>query len=123
MHSGPRALRLRVSSRDALDEYVDFIENEAALFAPAVEGVRFGALYVGGGTPSVLNAPQLDRLLGALHECFSFADRAHRTFEFDPAVMTPDRFEVIQRYGFHRYSFGIQSSSPDVSEAHGRGRQ
>lgn len=115
--------RLKVSSREALDAYVAFIEHEAALFGSALEGVAFGALYVGGGTPSVLSAEQLNRLMEALHRAFVFADGAQKNFEFDPMVMTPDRYEVISRFGFTRFSFGIQSVDVDVNALHNRGRQ
>lgn len=115
--------RLKVSSREALDEYVAFIEHESALFAPALEGIAFGALYVGGGTPSVLSAEQLRRLMGALHGSFTFAEGAQKNFEFDPMVMTPDRYDVISSFGFTRFSFGIQSVDVDVNALHNRGRQ
>ncbi|MCA9623682.1 MAG: radical SAM protein, partial [Myxococcales bacterium] len=115
--------RLKVSSREALDDYVTFIEQEARLFGPALAGVEFGALYVGGGTPSVLAADQLRRLLMALHESFTFAPGAQKNFEFDPMVMTADRYEVIAELGFTRYSFGIQSVDVEVNALHNRGRQ
>ena len=115
--------RLRVSSTSALDEYVSFIENEAAIFGPAVESAAFGAFYVGGGTPSVLNAKQLDRLFTALHRHFRFDPLAVKTFEYDPMVMTEDRFDVIRNFGFNRYSFGVQSIDVDVNALHNRGRQ
>jgi coproporphyrinogen III oxidase-like Fe-S oxidoreductase len=115
--------RLRVSSKEALNEYVAFIDNETRLFAPAFEGVQFGAIYVGGGTPSVLDPEQLDRLFGAIFGRFDFHPQAQKNFEYDPMVMTEARFDVVQRYGFTRYSFGIQSIDVDVNALHNRGRQ
>jgi hypothetical protein len=115
--------RLRVSSVEALDEYVDFLAAEAGLLGPALDGVKFGGFYVGGGTPSVLSAEQLDRLLGALHRAFKFTEEAQKTFEYDPMVMTDDRFAVLDRFGFRRYSFGIQSMDVSINRLHGRGPQ
>ena len=115
--------RLRVSNRQNLDQYVDFMVNEMRLLAPALAGARFGALYVGGGTPSVLDADQLDRLLGTLHDCFEFRDNPQKNFEYDPMVMTDDRHAVVKRYGFNRYSFGIQSLDAKINELHNRGPQ
>jgi hypothetical protein len=115
--------RLRVSSREALEEYVDFVASEAQLLAPPLESQTFGALFVGGGTPSVLSAAQLERLLAALHQRFRFADGAEKTFEYDPMVMTEERFRVLAQYGFQRFTFGIQSLDVKVSELHGRGKQ
>jgi coproporphyrinogen III oxidase-like Fe-S oxidoreductase len=115
--------RLRVSSPAALEEYVAFIEAEARLFAPAFAGLGFEALYVGGGTPSVLAADQLERVLGALHEAFTFAPDAQKTFEFDPMVMTDDRHRVVSSFGFRRFSFGIQSVDVSINRLHNRGAQ
>lgn len=115
--------RLRVSSREALDRYVRFIVSEAALFGDALSGARVGALYVGGGTPSVLAPDQLERLLGGLHDAFVFDEGAQKNFEYDPMVMTPERFAVVARFGFTRYSFGVQSIDVEVNALHNRGRQ
>ncbi len=115
--------RLRVSSTEALDAYAAFIAAEARLLAPALRGVRFGAIYIGGGTPSVLSARQLEVLFSALFASFDFEPHAQKTFEFDPMVMTEDRHEVVRRFGFSRFSFGIQSLQPDVNRSHNRGPQ
>jgi len=115
--------RLRVSSRDALDAYVRFLVEEATRLGPALAGTEFGSLYIGGGTPSVLSADQLETLLGGLHRAFRFRRNAHRTFEYDPMVMTADRADVLARFGFRRFSFGIQTMDVDVNRLHGRGPQ
>lgn len=115
--------RLRVSSRDALDRYVRFVVSEAAMFGEALGGARIGALYVGGGTPSVLAPDQLERLFTGIHDAFTFHERAQKNFEYDPMVMTPERFGVVERFGFTRYSFGIQSIDVAVNALHNRGRQ
>lgn len=115
--------RLHVSSRAGLDTFVASLEAEIRAFAPAVRGARFGALYVGGGTPSVLAADQLERLFTTLFESLEFRSGAQKNFEFDPMVMTQDRFAVLQRFGFTRYSFGIQSVDVEINRLHNRGAQ
>ncbi len=115
--------RLRVSSREGLDEFVTFIVTEARLFAPAFERVKIGGLYVGGGTPSVLAPDQLERLFETLMTSFAFHEGAQKNFEFDPMVMTEERYRVVQKYGFSRFSFGIQSVDVDVNRLHNRGSQ
>jgi len=54
---------------------------------------------------------------------FAFHDGAQKNFEFDPMVMTEDRYRVVQKYGFTRFSFGIQSVDVDVNRLHNRGSQ
>jgi coproporphyrinogen III oxidase-like Fe-S oxidoreductase len=115
--------RLRVSSREGLDEFVSFIVSEAKLFAPAFQNARFGGLFVGGGTPSVLAPDQLDRMFDTLMASFAFREGAQKNFEFDPMVMTEERYRVVEKYGFTRFSFGIQSVDVDVNRLHNRGSQ
>ncbi|MCA9592839.1 MAG: radical SAM protein [Myxococcales bacterium] len=115
--------RLHVASRAGLDEFVASIEAEVRLFAPAFRGVKFGALFVGGGTPSVLSPSQLDRLFDTLFSELSFHSGAQKNFEFDPMVMTPERHQVLSRHGFSRFSFGIQSVDVGINRLHNRGAQ
>jgi coproporphyrinogen III oxidase-like Fe-S oxidoreductase len=115
--------RLRPSSPDLLHQYLERVEASLALLAPAVSGSTFHALYVGGGTPSVLPVELLDRLLTRLDEAFDWHPHAGRHFELDPAVMSAPKTEVLARHGFELASFGIQSLDPSVAERHNRGHQ
>jgi oxygen-independent coproporphyrinogen-3 oxidase len=115
--------RLRPSNPGLLQAYLDRVERSMSVLGPAVAGMKWGAVYVGGGTPSTLPAKMLDRLFSLLSEHFDIAEDAEKSFEFDPLVMNSGRVEVLKAHGFAHLSFGIQSLDPQVNQAHNRGPQ
>lgn len=115
--------RLRPSNPGWLRAYLDRLLASLDVLAPAVAHMEFHALYVGGGTPSTLPAPMLEELFTALDAKLTWHPRASREFEFDPAVMSAQRLDVLKAHGVGRYSFGIQTLDPAVNTAHDRGPQ
>lgn len=115
--------RLKPSSPDLLEAWLRRVLGSLETIAPAFRGTSFHALYLGGGTPSVLTPPLFERLLSALRDQLSWHPRAARHIEFDPAVMSREKLEVLARHGFERFSFGVESLDPEVTRAHERGTQ
>lgn len=92
------------ADEDAMARYVGALERELE-HVPA--GTTLTQLYVGGGTPTALPAPLLDRLLGTV---FSRARGAGvHTVETSPETISPAHLEVLKRHGVTRVSMGIQS--------------
>ncbi len=115
--------RLRPSNPGWLRAWLDRILQSLETLAPAVSHLEFHTLYVGGGTPSTLPAPMLKELLQALDDRLRWHPHNGRAFEFDPAVMSAARLDVLKAHGFERFSFGIQTLDPSVNKAHRRGSQ
>ena len=68
-----------------------------------------GTLYIGGGTPSLLPAPLMERLLQALHRHFSFTADAECSCECNPGTVTADFLRVLRQSGINRLSLGAQA--------------
>ena len=115
--------RLRPSSPAWLRAWLERLKGSLDTLAPAVGHLEFHTLYLGGGTPSTLPATLLEELLTALDERLRWHPRSSREFEFDPAVMSGARLDVLQAHGFQRFSFGIQTLDAGVNQAHDRGPQ
>jgi coproporphyrinogen III oxidase-like Fe-S oxidoreductase len=115
--------RLQPSSPDLLKTWLARVLRSIEVIAPAVRPLTFHALYMGGGTPSVLPARLLKELLTAVDTKFSWHRMASRKIEFDPAVMNRERLEVLAAHGFKRLSFGIQTLEEEINVRHNRGRQ
>lgn len=75
-------------------------------------------IYIGGGTPSLLSARQLDRLLGCFDGYFSSA--GEWTLEANPESVDAGRLETARRHGVNRLSIGIQSFDDARLQALGR---
>lgn len=78
------------------------------------------ALYIGGGTPTVLTPRQIRRLAAAIDAALPVEQRGQRTIECSPGTATPERLEAIIASGFNRVSFGVQSFDHGVLAASGR---
>lgn len=115
--------RLQPSSPTLLKTWLARVLRSIEVIGPAVRPLTFHALYIGGGTPSVLPAHMLHELLEALHKTLSWHPRAQRKLEFDPAVMNRDRLKVLAAHGLRQLSFGIETLDPEVNARHNRGRQ
>lgn len=95
---------------DALhDATVDALCLELARRAPELEGRTVSTIFLGGGTPTLLNAAQLERLLESLHRCLNVAADAEITSEANPGAMDRDKFRVLRALGVNRLSLGVQS--------------
>lgn len=72
-------------------------------------GVSPETLYIGGGTPSVLPAGGLARVVGAVKEGFGLVDIPEFTVEVNPNDITPEYVRSLAALGVNRVSMGIQS--------------
>lgn len=70
-------------------------------------------IYLGGGTPSLLNERQLSSIFSALDEVFNLQP-VEVTMELNPDDVTADYLQMIRNLGIQRASMGIQSFHSDI---------
>ncbi|HLI61528.1 MAG TPA: radical SAM family heme chaperone HemW [Solirubrobacteraceae bacterium] len=96
---------------------------EAALEELRLARAELGAdrpvstVFFGGGTPTLLGAPALLRLLEGVADTFALAADAEVTTEANPESVDPAMLRALRRGGFTRVSLGMQSSAPHVLRA------
>jgi len=71
-------------------------------------------VFVGGGTPTMLAAEDLARMLHGIRDRFGLAQGAEVTTEANPDSVTPEGLAVLAEAGFTRVSLGMQSAVPHV---------
>lgn len=99
-------------------EYLQFLEQEIALVRKHIRGGRpVEQLHFGGGTPTYLEIPELQRLMTMLRQAFSFAPKAEISIEIDPRTAPPEKIRALGLLGFNRISIGVQDFDPDVQVA------
>ncbi len=79
-------------------------------------GRPLSSLYLGGGTPSLVDAGNLERLFAAVRLGFSLPAGAEVTLEANPDDVDGDRIEVWRRLGVNRVSVGVQAFQDHVLE-------
>jgi oxygen-independent coproporphyrinogen-3 oxidase len=103
------------------DKYLDALQNEADQVSRYLIDRRiFSRLHMGGGTPTTLDSPRLERLFGIITGCFRAVDKAEIAIEINPAVTSLEQIETLARLGFNRISMGVQDFTKEVQETVGR---
>lgn len=105
--------------------YLTALRAEAQMYGRrrAIQGRQVAFVYLGGGTPTFLNARQLKRLFSTIHRTFDVAPTAEISVECDPATLTPARLEALCDGGVTRVSLGVESWEGSLMADHGRDRR
>jgi len=99
--------------------YLDALTAEAARY-DALAG-SFSTLYVGGGTPSLLSAEQLGRLLGVLESLAGpLAALQESTLEANPESLDAEKASLLKKAGVGRVSLGLQAAQDRLLKDLGR---
>jgi oxygen-independent coproporphyrinogen III oxidase len=115
-----------VFSRALFDRYVSQVCAEIAAadaIACTVGGKlerQVDAIYLGGGTPSVLASDQLERLFRAVCDNFEIEPSAEITVECAPGTITEPVLEALLNCGVNRVSLGVQSFVDEECSSVGR---
>jgi oxygen-independent coproporphyrinogen III oxidase len=104
--------------------YVKALCEEIRIFTRRADVGKVRAVYMGGGTPSVLSAEELGVISATLQECFDLADDLEFTMEFHPLdVQNEELLAAIDRGGRcmpNRISLGIQTFHDETLKSMGR---
>lgn len=96
--------------------YIDALFTEALPY----RGLRFETLYIGGGTPSLLGAEVITKLLNGLRDIFDLSNLVEATIEVNPESATMAFLAAAKKSGINRVSIGVQSLSDAELKSVGR---
>ena len=74
----------------------------------------FDTLFIGGGTPSLLNEHQLESILKTLSKKISFSNFVEKTIEINPGEASLEKLTNFRSLGMNRVSMGVQSLEPEL---------
>ena len=107
--------------RKEVDRYIDCLIKEMEFVAGRYGDRRLDCVYIGGGTPTTLEAKQLERLLARLKALFDFSSVREFTVEAGRAdSITEDKLQVLRRYGVDRISVNPQTMKQETLDIIGR---
>ncbi len=93
----------------------DVVERYVSALCSEIQNSRFkiqdpfDTLYFGGGTPSLLSAKQLEKILNALFKKFDVRKNIEFTLEMNPATVSLEKLKDFKSLGVNRASFGVQT--------------
>lgn len=101
-------------------EYLNALGLDLERSAPGWEGAEFGSVYIGGGTPSLIDPEDLARLLSEVHSRLALAPDVEITLEANPSSLGRSMSLGYREAGANRLSVGVQSLAPDELRFLGR---
>ncbi|MDR3554716.1 MAG: radical SAM family heme chaperone HemW [Syntrophobacteraceae bacterium] len=96
-----------VASRAEIPAWLEAVRAEMKLYKE--EFPAFDSLYLGGGTPSVLEERDLAALLESILQNFAFGADPEMTMEANPESLSPEKLKTLRDFGLNRISLGVQS--------------
>lgn len=115
-----------VFSKSAYENYVARVSGDIARSCETASGLGcdldrvVDSIYLGGGTPSILESGQLLRIFNALHAQFAVSREAEITVECAPGTLNSALIETLLQCGVNRVSLGVQSFIDQEAQSVGR---
>ncbi len=100
--------------------YLDALRCDLEAALPFVWGRRVHSIFIGGGTPSLFDPENIDRLLGDIRARLPLEPGIEITLEANPGTFERDRFRAYRGAGVTRLSIGVQSFDDAKLAAIGR---
>lgn len=101
-------------------QYLEALDKEASFYAPALKRARITTLYIGGGTPSLMEPAQLRTFFGLLRRHFPLAAGCQVVLEVHPDDLTDAKLSAYEEFGVGRVCIGVQSLDTAVLDRNRR---
>lgn len=108
------------ADRETRARYMDALNGETRERAGDYSDYRVVSVFVGGGTPSVTETEQLERLLGTVAENYNLEPDVEITVEINPGTVDKEKLERYRKAGVNRLSIGLQSAKDNELARIGR---
>lgn len=105
-------------NNEAVERYVNALCTEISDFRFQISNSedqnpktsdQIDTIYFGGGTPSLLSAKQLEKILNSIHKNFAVEENIEFTLEMNPATVSLEKLKDFKSLGVNRASFGVQT--------------
>jgi len=100
-------------------EYIDALLLDLEQELPAIWGRSITSIFIGGGTPSLMSAKNMQRLLSGIRSLLPFID-IEITMEANPGTVEAEKFDGFFDAGVNRISIGVQSFNNEFLSTLGR---
>ena len=111
----PAELQITSELKDISNSYIDLLISEIKSARIEVgENAVIPSIFFGGGTPSLMQASDIGRVISTIKDQFNLAQDAEITLETNPDTVTKEKLAQFLAAGVNRLSFGMQSAVPHV---------
>ncbi|MFO7665539.1 MAG: radical SAM family heme chaperone HemW [Desulfobacterales bacterium] len=107
-----------ITDNSLVKEFVDALIHEMAMYSEV--GLLFDTLYIGGGTPSILEPAEIDRIIENALSLFQITSDPEITIEVNPGTVTYRSLKSFRQSGINRINIGVQSFHEKILKFLGR---
>lgn len=101
------------------DKYVQALIAEMSSFLDNND-VEIETIYIGGGTPSIIDAKYIKKIMTKLQEKNALITAKEITIEVNPGTVTEEKLKTYKKIGINRLSIGLQSTDNNILKTIGR---
>lgn len=102
-----------------IDKYIECLKKEIK-FKSNKKGFIIDTIYIGGGTPSVIDGKLVRDILETIKENFIIDEEAEVTIEVNPGTVNEEKLKIYKESGINRISMGLQSTNNSLLKMLGR---
>ncbi|MBL4828338.1 MAG: radical SAM family heme chaperone HemW [Aliivibrio sp.] len=103
------ALKGNIPEEQYIDALIDDLDVDLARYKLSDHRRELHSIFIGGGTPSLISAPEIGRLLQAIEQRIPFSKQIEISMEANPGTIEAGRFIEFRQAGINRISIGVQS--------------
>lgn len=99
-----------VTDADTQDRYFNMLVCEIEKKAESVGRIPVDSVFLGGGTPSLVKAANIGKVMDKLYDVFDISPNAEITIEMNPNSASLEKMQEYRSFGINRLSIGLQSA-------------
>ena len=99
---------------DSIQRFINAIIKEIERCNSDVSNWIIDTIFIGGGTPSLLNGEQIEKIISALSKKFDLSNLIEFSIEVNPGETPNEHLKLYKDYGINRLSIGVQSLQPKL---------
>lgn len=103
-----------------IDKYIKFLKKEISLYKEDLLNSNIETIYIGGGTPSVLSAKQISKIIQEIKKYDKLENLKEFTIEINPKTVNKKKLKEYKNLGINRLSIGLQSTDNEILKKIGR---
>ena len=97
------------NQNDRIEQFVNALIREISTCEVDTTKWTFDTIFIGGGTPSLLNTNQMEKIISALYEKYNLSNIIEFTIEANPGEAPKEKLKDFRSLGINRLSIGVQS--------------
>ena len=104
------------------ERYINALKSEIKIASKSIMPTihEVDTIYIGGGTPSLIDAKYIEEIIETIYQNIKVAGNAEVTIEVNPGTVNKEKLETYKKLGINRLSIGLQSADNELLNLIGR---